>query len=77
MLGQIKDYLSQARNEAAIVQYMAARYLSIRRSANYKLVRINCRIAKEVDMLDGVKWIGTYKDLGNQIKDSAPVELFR
>jgi uncharacterized protein len=77
MIGQIMKYLSQARNEAAVVQYLEARCLSIFRKDNYKLVRINCSLPKKADKLDGVKWIDTYADLGNQIKDSIPFELFR
>jgi uncharacterized protein len=77
MIGQVMEFLSQARNEAAFVQYMEARCLSIFRKANYKLVRINCSLPKKADKLDGVKWIDTYADLGNQIKDSIPFDLFR
>jgi patatin-like phospholipase/acyl hydrolase len=75
--GQVIDYLSQARNEAAVVQYMGARYLSIQRAGNYTLIRINCRLSKEADVLDGVKWIDMYKGLGEQSKDSVPFGLFK
>jgi patatin-like phospholipase/acyl hydrolase len=76
LIGQVTDYLSQARNEAAIMQYSAARCLSITRKENYTLVRINCALPKNMDMLDGVKWIKEYENIGEQLKDSIPFELF-
>lgn len=77
LAGQVLDYLSEARNEAALVQYVGARYLGIHRSNNFNFVRINCRLSKEADMLDGLKWIDTYKDLGEQLKKAVPMELFK
>jgi hypothetical protein len=75
-VGQVCDFFTQARNEASVMQYMAANCLSISRKENYTLVRVNCNLPKEADMLDGVKWISTYENLGNQLKDSIPFDLF-
>jgi uncharacterized protein len=76
-IGQVVDFFSQARNEAANVQYMGSRYLSITRKENYTLVRKNCHLPKKADMLDGVKWIDTYVKEADKIKDDIPFDLFK
>jgi len=79
-LGLVKqglNFLTQARGESMVVQYMGARYLSITRKENYTLIRVNCNLSKKLDLLDGVKYIREYENLGNQLKDSIPFELFK
>ena len=77
MIGQITDYLSQARNESMVNQYLSARYLSITRKDNYILIRINCGIPKQLATLDGVKYISEYEKLGNVLKNLVPLNLFK
>lgn len=76
-IGQLKDFFTQARNEAQINQYMASKYISITRKENYTLIRVNCFMPKKADVLDGVKYVDTYRTLGEQLKDSIPFELFK
>jgi len=76
LVKQVSDFLGQARDESEVMQYLAARCLSITRKDNYTLVRVNCSLPKEADMLDGVKYIKLYESLGEQIKNNIPFELF-
>lgn len=77
LFGQVRDFLFQAREEAPVVQYMASRYLSISCSDRYTLVRINCSLPKKTDVLDGTDWISDYEQIGEQLKDSVPFDLFK
>jgi patatin-like phospholipase/acyl hydrolase len=77
LIGQIAKYIFQARNEATINQYLGARYLSITRSNNYKLVRINCRLEdSRTDVIDGKKYLGLYEEIGEKLTDEVPFDLF-
>ena len=76
LIEEVSGFLTQARGESTTVQYMGARYLSVARKENYTLIRINCNLPKKLDLLDGTKYIKEYENLGNQLKDSIPFELF-
>jgi patatin-like phospholipase/acyl hydrolase len=77
LIKQIFRFIPEARKEASVVQYMGARYLSLTRKENYTLVRINCNLSKEMDKLDGVKWMRDYEKLGEECKNSVPFDLFK
>jgi hypothetical protein len=77
LIGQVIDYFTQARNESTINQYLGARYLSLTRNKNYTLVRVNCPLSAEMDMLDGVKYIPDYEALGEELKSKIPFKLFK
>jgi patatin-like phospholipase/acyl hydrolase len=75
-VGQVVDFMTQARSESMVTQYMGSRLISIKRKENYTLVRVNCSLPKKLDTLDGVKYIKEYENAGNQLKNTIPFDLF-
>ena len=76
LLGQSINYLSEARNESDTLSVIASKFITSTRP-NVNLIVVNCSIPKDLDVLDGVKYISDYKNAGDQLKNSIPFELFK
>jgi hypothetical protein len=75
-IGQIVDFISQARDEATINQQLAAKYIAKGRTG-FQVFRVDAPLTKTINLLDGKKFIDQYKSLGEQIKNMVPFDLLK
>jgi uncharacterized protein len=67
---QVINYFSQARNESAVMQQLAAiAFDALWDNFSYK--RINACLPKKLDKLDGVKYVNDYIQIGTQLQRQA------